>query len=137
MRTIVKQPAFTRITLPRSFREIRLELAREPGHPTGSAVDGYTIIAPLDAENRIDAKLWQAHRAACRVVRFRHREDDDVGHLVHRPGGSWAFSYDIKGDEEDEDGFNFENERFELGEYVSIHEDDGPHTFRVTSVLPI
>ena len=89
------------------------------------------------ATSRIDAKLWQAYRDACRVVRFRHREDDDVGHLVHRPGGSWAFRYDISGDEDDEVGYHFENERFELGEYVSIRENDKMHTFRVTSVLPI
>ena len=136
-RNTVKQPPFTRITLPRSFRQIRLELAREPGHPAGSAADGYTIIAPLDANKKIDAKVWQANREACRVVRFRHNEEYDLGHLVHRPGGSWAFHYDIKGDEDDEAGYHLENERFELGEYVSIREDDGLHTFRVTSVLPI
>jgi hypothetical protein len=35
--------------LPPSFRRIRLELAREKGHPQGSASFGYTFDAPLIA----------------------------------------------------------------------------------------
>ncbi|MFN3348953.1 hypothetical protein [Pseudorhodoplanes sp.] len=123
--------------LPRSFRKIRLELAREKGHPAGSAGRGYIIVAPLDAERRFDAKTWKEHRDACRVVRFRSGEDDDIGHLVHRPGGSWAFRYDIRGDEDDEAGYHFEQERFEIGEYVSVREADATHTYRVVSVEPI
>jgi hypothetical protein len=123
--------------LPRSFRRIHLELAREKGYPAGSRQIGYNIIAPLDSEGRIDAELWRRHRAACSVVRFRPDEDRDIGHLVHRPGGSWAFHYDIQGDEDDEVGYRFQDERFVPGEYVSISEDDGLHTFRVVSVEPL
>jgi hypothetical protein len=36
--------------LPLSFRRVRLELAREPWHPEGSASFGYLIWAPLDSE---------------------------------------------------------------------------------------
>jgi len=54
--------------------------------------------------------------------------------VVRRPGGSWAFHYDIRGNEPDEAGYHFQDERFELGEYVSIREQDGMHTFHVTSV---
>lgn len=122
------------VTLPRSFRKIRLELAREKGHPAGSASRGYIIVAPLDQDYRFDAETWKAHRDACRVVRFRSGEDDDIGHLVHRPGGSWAFRYDIRGDEDDEAGYHFEQERFEVGEYVSVREADATHTYRVVSV---
>jgi hypothetical protein len=120
--------------LPRSFRKIRLELAREKGHPAGSAGRGYIIVAPLDQDRRFDAATWKEHRDACRVVRFRSGEDDDIGHLVHRPGGSWAFRYDIRGDEDDEAGYRFENEHFEVGEYVSVREADATHTYRVISV---
>jgi hypothetical protein len=70
-------------------------------------------------------------------VRFRSGEDDDIGHLVHRPGGSWAFHYDIRGDEDDEAGYHFENEHFEVGEYVSVREADATHTYRVISVEPL
>jgi hypothetical protein len=122
------------LTLPRSFRKIRLELAREKGHPAGSAGRGYIIVAPLDQDYRFDAATWKEHRDACRVVRFRSGEDDDIGHLVHRPGGSWAFRYDIRGDEDDEAGYQFEHERFEVGEYVSVREADATHTYRVMAV---
>lgn len=120
-------------SLPRAFHQIRLELAREPHHPEGSAKIGYLITAPLNAEKRIDADLWKSHRDNCRVVRF-HEKDRDVGHLVHGPGGNWSFHYDIAGDNSDESGFHLQNEKFELGEYVSIRDSEGLHAFRVTSV---
>ena len=122
--------------LPRAFRRIRLELAREPGHPAGSRRHGYVFVAPLDESGRIDAKLWKQNRDDCRVVRFRPN-DEDIGHLIHRPGGSWAFHYDIDGDEDDEVGFRFDDEKFVIGEYVSIREEETMHTFRVTSVEPV
>lgn len=122
--------------LPRTFRRIRLELAREPEHPAGSRRHGYVFVAPLDESGRIDAKLWKQNRDDCRVVRFRP-DDEDIGHLVHRPGGSWAFHYDVDGDEDDEVGFRFDDEKFVIGEYVSIREDETMHTFRVTSVEPV
>jgi hypothetical protein len=120
--------------LPREFRRIRLELAREPGHPAGSSRDGYELIAPLDHEGRIDATLWKAHREACGVTRFRAHEDDEVGHLIHKPGGSWTFHYDVTGEDEDEAGYRFQDEPFVVGEYLSVTEDDKQHTYRVVSV---
>jgi len=122
--------------MSRAFRRIRLELAREPEHPAGSRRHGYVFVAPLDEAGRIDATLWKQHRADCRVVRFRPN-DEDIGHLVHRRGGSWAFHYDIDGDEDDEVGYRFADEKFVIGEYVSIEEDEKMHTFRVTSVEPV
>lgn len=119
--------------LPRAFRRIRLELAREPQHPAGSRRHGYVFVAPIDEAGRLDAKLWKQHRDECRVVRFRP-DDEDVGHLVRTNGGNWAFHYDVGGDEEDETGYRFGDERFVVGEYVSIQEDGAMHTFRVTAV---
>lgn len=127
--------------LPHAFRKIRLELARERGHPAGSSGYGYTLVAPLDADRRIDRVLWKEHRDACRVVRFRPTGDDEVGHLVHRAGGTggtWIFHYDIRGGgDSDEAGFHFNDEHFEIGEYVSIRETSATHTYRVVSVEPI
>ena len=119
---------------PPNFRQIRLELAREKEHPAGSAAHGYTIFAPLSKDGRIDADLWHAFRDFCRVVRFRPDEEEAIGHLIRRPGGSWAFHYDIRGNEDDEPGYHLEDERFEPGEYVSIREHDKMHTFQVMSV---
>jgi hypothetical protein len=117
-------------SLPAQFRQIRIELAREPGHPEGDTGYAYVIIAPLDADDRIDAKLQREHREACRITRFRPRQDDKQGHLVHR-GGGWAFSY---ADTPDEVGYHFADERFVSGEYVSINETGKMHTYRVVSV---
>lgn len=117
-----------------SFRQIKLELAREKEHPEGSPAHGYTIFAPLDKDGKIDSNLWHTFRDFCRVVRFRPNEDEAVGHLIRRPGGSWAFHYDIRGAEDDEPGYHLQDERFELGEYVSVREHDKMHTFRVMSV---
>ncbi|GGF65758.1 hypothetical protein GCM10007301_26840 [Azorhizobium oxalatiphilum] len=125
------------LKLPHAFREVRLELAREKDHPQGARNFGYMFVAPLDENGQIEPELWAAHRDACRVVRFRPKEADDKGHLVRRPGGSWAFRYDISGDEDDEAGYRFNDERFQVGEYVSIREDEEFHTFRVVSVEPV
>jgi hypothetical protein len=120
--------------LPGSFHKIRLELAREPGHPAGEATHGYDILAPLDADGRLDAETWKKHKESCRVRRFRRDELDMIGRLGRKPGGSWFFDYE-EGDRDDEPGFRFGDERFVVGEYVSIREQDGKmHTFRVVSV---
>ena len=115
---------------------VRLELARDPEYPEGSSSHGYEFRAPLDAEGHIDAEAWRAHRKDCRVWRFWGGEDDEFGHLVHLRGGTWAFHYDIQGDEEsDEAGFRFDTHSFKEGEYVTLREHDGDaHTFRVVSV---
>ncbi|MCI4644034.1 MAG: hypothetical protein MRY64_04555 [Hyphomonadaceae bacterium] len=118
---------------PSSFRHIHLELAREAGHPAGDAEHGYDILAPLTADGHLDAAAWKTHKEKCRVRRFRPHEEDEIGTLLHGPGGRWFISYDETG--EAERGYRFEDERFVPGEYVSIREDDGVvHTFRVTRV---
>lgn len=119
--------------LPRSFRRIRLELAREKGHPEGSVLDGYEFVAPLEADGTIDAKVWHAYRDVCGVVRFRPNDEHRIGHLVHRPGGSWAFHYNDPS-LDDEAGYHFQDERFVLGEYVSVQAEGRQHAYRVVSV---
>lgn len=121
-----------------SLRKIRLHLARNKAHPDGSARHGYEFVAPLGPDAHIDAEVWRATRALCRVRRFWGNEEIDLGHLVRRPGGSWAFRYDIAGDEDDEAGFRFGEHPFVVGEYVSIRDDDGDvNTFQVASVGPL
>jgi len=124
-------------SLPSSFRQIRLELAREADHPFGDSGIAYVLIAPLDSEGWLDLNMWRQHREACRVARFRPGKPDDLGHLVHRAGGHWAFRYDIFGDHEDETGYHFSEEKFEAGEYVSITDEGRTHTYRVVSVVPL
>lgn len=121
-------------SLPQQFRQIRLQLAREPGHPEGDTDVGYIIVAPLDSESRIDPKSWKEHREACRITRLRPDAENIVGQLVHRRGGAWAFQYDSAAKLPDEAGYHFADERFVPGEYVSIHEGATMHTYRVVSV---
>lgn len=115
--------------------KIHLELARTHEHPQGDSQIGYEFTAPLDSAGHIDPDLWQNSRERCRVRRFRPGEEDDIGHLIRKPGGSWAFRYDIHSDEEDDEaGYRFGNHVFKPGEYVSVSEDDELQTYRVTRV---
>ncbi|HEX7761203.1 MAG TPA: hypothetical protein VF459_16975 [Caulobacteraceae bacterium] len=120
--------------LPESFRRIDLTLAREPGHPVGDTSHGFTLVAPLDAEGALDADAWREHRAACRVVRRHDNEVDAVGQLEHGPGGLWSFRY---GDAGEDKAHHLELEHFTVGEYVSVREPDGVHTFRVDRVAAL
>lgn len=123
-----------------SLNRVTLHLARSKDFPAGSAAHGYQIIAPLTDDGLLDAEGWAAAKAECTVRRFWGDEERDLGHLVHRggpKGGSWAFHYDIAGDEDDEAGFRFGAHRFAVGEYVSIRDDDEVlHTFVVAMVEP-
>jgi hypothetical protein len=124
------------------LNRISLNLARSRDFPDGSSRHGYDFIAPLDPEGHIDPVLWKKYRDYCRVRRFWAGEDDEVGHLVHKPGGAeharWVFEYDPVQDDDDEAGYRFGTHAFLPGEYVSIRGQDGkPHTFRVITVDPV
>ncbi len=117
------------------FSKIRLELARTSEFPEGNRNIGYEFIAPLDTQDHIDVAQFHQSKNRCRVRRFRPDEGDDIGHLVRKPGGSWAFHYDIHSDEEDdESGYRFGNHSFKSGEYVSVKEDNELRTFVVARV---
>jgi hypothetical protein len=120
------------------LKQIRLELARDHEFPNGSRERGYDLIAPLDGEGKIDAQSWKSLRDRCRVRRFWAGEEE-VGHIVHKPGGSWAFHYDIRGDaSHDDKGYRFAHHKFVPGEYVSLTEQDGHlRTFCVTAVAEL
>lgn len=121
-----------------TLRRIRLELARDHEFPNGSSRHGYDVIAPLDDTGHLDPAEWRKARERCRVKRFWQGEADRLGHLVHRPGGSWAFDYDITRRDDDEPGYKFATHRFAPGEYVSIREPDGTlRTFHIRSVVDL
>jgi len=126
--------------LPHVFKRIRLDLARSKEFPTGSTRHGYEFVAPLDARGHIDPELWAKHRDHCRVRRFWGGEEE-IGRLVHKPGGPeharWIFDYDETAEEDDEAGYRFGAHAFRPGEYVSIRDEEGEmHTFKVVSVEP-
>jgi len=122
------------------LQRITLTLARSKEYPNGSAAHGYEMVAPIDGSGHLDAREWAKAKQACTVRRFWADEEFDLGHLVHRggsKGGSWAFTYDIAGDEDDEAGFRFGAHSFNIGDYVSIRDEDGVmHTFTVSLIEP-
>lgn len=117
-----------------SLKRIRLELARTPQFPEGSASHGYEFTAPLDATGHLDPKGWSASRVACTVRRFWGHTPDEHGVLIHRRDGKWAFSYK-PGEDDDEPIFRFDKHHFVLGEYVTVTEHDGvARPFKVASI---
>jgi hypothetical protein len=127
------------MSLPHALKRIRLHLARSKAFPQGSSHHGYEFVAPINANGHIDPDLWRQHREHCRVRRFWNGEPEQVGRLLHKPGGAeharWVFDYDASRTDDDEAGYRFGGHAFAPGEYVSITEDDGDvHTFKVMSV---
>jgi hypothetical protein len=123
------------------LQRITLHLARTKQHPEGTSKIGYDIVAPLDRAGRLDADAWRAHRAECRVKRFRASKPEAYGVLLHRPGGvdgaTWAIDYNLDRADDDEVGYRLGSHSFKLGDYVSIRDEDGEmQTFRVADVRP-
>jgi hypothetical protein len=85
---------------------ILLNLARFREFPNGSSLRGYDFVAPLDSQRRIDPILWKKYRDSSRIRRFWEGEHDEIGHVVHKPGGAeherWGFDYRRDGHHNDE-----------------------------------
>ena len=124
------------------LNRILLNLARSKDFPDGSSRHGYDFIAPLDPHGYIDPMLWKKYRDYCRVRRFWEGEEDELGRLLHKPGGAeharWVFDYNPDEDDDDEAGYRFGAHAFLPGEYVSISGQDGKlYTSRVIKVDPV
>ena len=126
--------------LPHELKRIRLNLARSKDFPSGSSRHGYEFVAPLAPDAHIDVELWRRYREHCRVRRF-WGDEEELGRLLHKPGGPehgrWVFDYEEASEADDEAGYRFASHAFQLGEYVSVRDEDGDmHTFKVVSVEP-
>ncbi|CAN5290903.1 hypothetical protein BH09PSE1_BH09PSE1_29050 [soil metagenome] len=115
----------------KGFHHIRLELAREPGHPHGDSRDGWDLVAALDDDGRLDLEACRADPKRCFVRRFVRDATIATGHLRHSVGDWWIL--DLEGENDlDASGIRFGEERFVLGDYVSIVSADGKaHTYGV------
>lgn len=120
------------------LKRIRLDLARSKEHPQGSSSYGYELVAPLDRRGLIDVEAWKVLRDRCSVRRVWHGEDDKIGWLTHKAGGSegarWVFDYDDSRLDDDEAGYRLGTHAFVPGEYVTIRDQDSSHTFKVVAV---
>jgi hypothetical protein len=118
------------------FKIVHLDLAREPGHPEGSAQDRYTLVLPLDEDGRIDPGYCQSFPDLCRVTHVSIQGGVHRGLIRHEPDGAWSFDYG-DADAEDEAGFRFSDERFTPGEYVSVIREGQAHPYKVISLQPL
>ncbi|HOY77570.1 MAG TPA: hypothetical protein PLN33_07165 [Hyphomonadaceae bacterium] len=121
-----------------SMFQIVMRLARNSGFPNGDLAQGYTLVAPLDSNGKLDAEEWKEAKGRCTVIRFKPGEEHDAdGYLSHR-GSNWYFHYDEIDEGDDEPVFKLGDHRLLLGDYVTVHEADGKDlTYRVTQNLPL
>jgi hypothetical protein len=114
---------------------VRLELARTPEFPAGSASRAYMLRVPLDGAGLIDEAALAQRPAMATVRRFWPNEPDQTGYLV-RNGQGWSFSYAVC-DEDDEKLFHLEAHPMRLDDYVTITEPDGAaFPFRIVRAQP-
>jgi len=117
--------------------QIILRLARNPGFPDGDNDQGYTIVAPLDAQDRLDAAEWRLHREVCKVVRFKPGESRDADGMLTHNGSHWFFHYDEEREGDDEPVYRLGDHRLAVGDYLTVHESDGQSlTYKVTQRTP-
>lgn len=115
------------------WKTVRLELARTPQYPQGSASRAYILHLPLGEDGLIEEAEVRAAPVRATVRRFWPNEPDLAGYVIRTPKG-WAFSYE-PGEEDDEAIFHLETHPIRLGEYVTLTEPDGQRLpFRVANV---
>jgi hypothetical protein len=118
-----------------ALSRIVMRLARNPGTEFADGDDhrGYSLVAPLTPDGKLDEAAFKAARGSSVVRRFAPDEDPQEGKLVHR-NGRWFFDYGDQGDAE-EPLYRIGEHRFAVGEYVSITDEDGRLlTYKVTEV---
>lgn len=106
-----------------SWKTVRLELARAPGFPNGSASRAYLLHLPLDERGLVDEETFRKAPALATVRRHWPNERDRSGYVI-RKGRGWAFSYAV-GEDDDEGIFHLESHPLQPGAYVTITEPDG------------
>lgn len=122
-----------------TLSRIVMRLARNPGTEFADGDDhrGYSLVAPLRADGKLDVDGFQASRSACSVRRFAPDEDAVTG-VLKRRGQTWYFDYDTSDDADDEPVHRLGEHSFTVGEYVSVADEDGRMlAYKVTEVSPL
>jgi hypothetical protein len=115
-----------------------MRLARNPGTEFADGDDhrGYTVVAPLQGDGKLDLGRFAANKTKCTVRRFAPDEDAVMGRL-NRRGQTWFFDYDEADDADDEPVHRLGDHRFAVGEYVSVADEAGRLlAYKVTEVSP-
>jgi hypothetical protein len=115
-----------------TLSRIVLQMARNPGTPFGEGDDrrGYVIVAPLDADGRLDGEAFPAVHGKCQVRHFADGEPARTGTLSRR-GENWFVHYP----DGDEQGVHLGDHSFRIGDYVTFRDtEDHAWTYRVADV---
>ena len=119
-----------------SLSRIVMRLARNPGTEFAGGDDhrGYSLVAPLTGDARLDPAAYAKAKDRCVVRRFAPDEDPVDGRLA-RQGTRWFFDYGDTDDIDEEPVYRLGDHRFAVGEYVTITDEDGrPLTYKVVDV---
>lgn len=102
-----------------SWKTIRLELARAPRFPRGSASRAYLLHLPVDESGAVEEEMFARAPALATARRHWPSERDRVGY-VRRHHGRWVVSFP--------DGpstFQLPDQLLRAGAEVNITESDG------------
>lgn len=105
------------------WKLLRLELARTPEFPRGSASRAYMLRLPLDDDGGIDEVALASRPALATVRRFWPNEPDRQGRL-ERTSCGWAFSEGL-GPQNCESICHLECDCLTVGACVTLVEPDG------------
>ncbi|HEY1878872.1 MAG TPA: hypothetical protein VGG68_02950 [Caulobacteraceae bacterium] len=122
-----------------ALSRIVMRMARNPGTEFAAGDDhrGYSLVAPLTPDGRLDGAAYAKSRDACVVRRFAPDEDPADGRLQRR-GAHWFFDYENGDTADDEPVYRLGEHRFAVGEYVTVTDEDGrPLTYKVVDVANV
>ena len=115
-----------------TWRRIRLEIGETDEFKTGSRMHGYDLVAPLDAQGRIDEAAWRADETRARVRRFWQGEDERTGRLVRLGDNAWGFA--LGAENADEPTHRLKAQTLNAGAAVSVVDHSGEaRPFRVAA----
>lgn len=118
-----------------SWTTIRLELARTPAFPNGSAARSYVLRLPLGDGGLIDEQEYRAHPELATARRFWPNEPDRHGTLLHT-GQGWALSYE-PGEDDDEIIYRLDAHAIRQGAYLTLTDPDGERLPFVVKALSV
>lgn len=119
-----------------SLSRIVMRLARNPGTEFAEGDDhrGYTLVAPLGPEGKLNAEVFATAAEGCTVHRFTPDEDPVEG-VLGRRSEQWFFDYGEEDDLADEPVYRLADHVFAIGEYVTVTDEDGrPMTYKITDL---
>lgn len=118
-----------------SWTMIRLELARTPAFPNGSAARSHVLRLPLGKDGLIDQQEYRVRPELATARRFWPNEPDRHGTLLHSDGG-WALSYG-PGDDDSARIYRLDAQAIQQGGQLTLTTADGERLpFVVKALTP-